>query len=206
MKVFSQVIGNMHSNEWIEALRSVQIETITLDQWTAQKSRLVAKSDRGTEYAISLGRGQRLSDGDILEYDHEAHRAVVVDVMMHEVMVIRLDRLLRFTPEFIARTAFELGHAIGNQHWPAVVKGSQVYVPLTTDRKVMQSVMRTHRIEHIDIDFRRGAEVIPYLAPHEVRRLFGGTDPAVVEQAHSHSHQHTQSYEHSHLHTHKSTK
>ena len=183
----------MHSNEWIEALRSVQVETITLDQWTAQKSRLVAKSDHGTEYAISLSRGQRLSDGDILEYDHEAHRAVVVDVMMHEVMAIRLDRLMRFTPEFIARTAFELGHAIGNQHWPAVVKGSQIFVPLTTDRKVMQSVMRTHRIEYIDIDFRRGAEVIPYLAPHEVRRLFGGTDPATAEHAHSHSHSHSHS-------------
>ena len=189
MKVYTRIIGNKHSNEWIEALRSVQIESLTLDQWSAQKSRLVVTSDRGEQYAISLGRGQRLSDGDILDYDPENHRALVVDVQMHEVMVVEMDRLVRFTPEYIARTAFELGHAIGNQHWPAVVKGTRVFVPMTIDRKVMESVMRTHAIENISISFRRGAEVIPYLAPHEVRRLFGGTDPATAEHSHHHSHQ-----------------
>ena len=186
MKVYTQVIGNVHSNEWIEALRSVQIETITLDQWSAQKSRLVVESDRGEHYAIALKRGQRLTDGDILDYAPEAHRALVVDVKMHEVMEIALDHLVRFTPENIARTAFELGHAIGNQHWPAVVKGTCVYVPLSVDRKVMESVMRTHSIENVTVTFRRGAEVIPYLAPHEVRRLFGGTDPATAEHTHHH--------------------
>ncbi len=186
MKVYTQVIGNVHSNEWIEALRSVQIETISLDQWSAQKSRLVAESDRGEQYAIALARGQRLADGDILDYDPEAHRALVVDVKMHEVMVIELDRLVRFTPEYITRTAFELGHAIGNQHWPAVVKDTRVFVPMTLDRKVMESVMRTHSFENVSIAFRRGAEVIPYLAPHEVRRLFGGTDPATAEHTHHH--------------------
>ena len=189
MKVYTQIIGNVHSNEWTEALRSVQIESLALDQWSAQKSRLVVTSDRGEQYAISLGRGQRLSDGDILDYDPENHRALVVDVQMHEVMVVEMDRLVRFTPEYIARTAFELGHSIGNQHWPAVVKGTRVFVPMTIDRKVMESVMRTHAIENISISFRRGAEVIPYLAPHEVRRLFGGTDPATAEHSHHHSHQ-----------------
>jgi urease accessory protein len=58
---------------------------------------------------------------------------------------------------------------------------------MTIDRKVMESVMRTHAIENISISFRRGAEVIPYLAPHEVRRLFGGTDPATAEHSHHHS-------------------
>ena len=93
---------------------------------------------------------------------------------------------MRFTPEYIARTAFELGHAIGNQHWPAVVKGTRVFVPMTLDRKVMESVMRTHSFENVSIAFRRGAEIIPYLAPHEVRRLFGGTDPATAEHTHHH--------------------
>lgn len=187
MKVYTQIIGNVHSDEWIEALRLVQIESLTLDKWSAQKSRLVAVSDRGEHYAISLGRGQRLSDGDILDYDSERHRALVVKVQMHEVMEIALDHLVHLSPDQIARTAFELGHAIGNQHWPAVVKGTRVFVPMTLDRKVMESVMRTHAIENISITFRRGAEVIPYLAPHEVRRLFGGTDPATAEHSHHHA-------------------
>ena len=37
-------------------------------------------------------------------------------------------------PETSMTTCVELGHALGNRHWPAVVKGTRVYVPLTVDR------------------------------------------------------------------------
>ena len=77
-------------------------------------------------------------------------------------------------PQTIIRVSVELGHAVGNQHWPAVVKGTKVYVPLTVDKKVMLSVMETHHIEGITYEFQKGMEIIPYLAPHEIRRLFGG--------------------------------
>ena len=90
-------------------------------------------------------------------------------------------------PETMIRRSVELGHAIGNQHWPAVVKGTQVYVPLTVDKKVMLSVMETHHLEGITFEFHQGLEIIPYLAPHELRRLFGGSG----HERHSHelSHQ-----------------
>ena len=84
------------------------------------------------------------------------------------------------------RTCVELGHALGNQHWPALVKGAKVYVPLTVDRKVMASVMKTHRFENIAYDFAPGAEIVPYLAPHELRRLFGGAEGPVHSHAHAH--------------------
>ena len=51
------------------------------------------------------------------------------------------------------RTCIELGHALGNQHWPALVKGARVFVPLTVDHKVMASVMKTHRFEGIRYEF-----------------------------------------------------
>ena len=58
-------------------------------------------------------------------------------------------------------------------------------MPLTVDRKVMASVMDTHRFEGIRYEFVPGREVIPYLAPHESRRLFGGAEGPV----HSHTHE-----------------
>ena len=88
---------------------------------------------------------------------------------------------MREEPQTIIHTSVELGHAIGNQHWPAVVRGTKIYVPLTVDRKVMESVMRTHNIEHIAISFRAAEQIIPYLSPHEVRRLLGG---ATTEEHH----------------------
>ena len=58
-----------------------------------------------------------------------------------------------------------------------------MFVPLTVDRKVMASVMNTHRFEEIRYEFVPGGEIVPYLAPHESRRLFGGAEGPV----HSHT-------------------
>lgn len=188
MKIYHAIVGNLRDPEWAARVKDADVETIELDQWTAQKSRFAATSDRKTEYAVALERHSQLLDGDILEYDPADRRMVVLRIRLNEVLVADLTSLARETPEEIIHIALELGHAIGNQHWPAVVKGTKVYIPLTVDRKVMESVMRTHRFEGVAYSFQPGSEIIPYLAPHEIRRLFGGTGPD--SDVHHHHHEH----------------
>ena len=156
-----------------------------LDHWEAQKNRLRKKTAGGVEIAVSLDRNAFLRDGDVLVWDATNARAVVARISLRDVMVIHLDALSAQAPEIALRTCVELGHALGNQHWPALVKGSRVYVPLTVDRQVMASVMKTHRFEGIRYEFVAGGEVVPYLAPHESRRLFGGAEGPV----HPHTHE-----------------
>lgn len=184
MEVITQILGNAHEPEWHERLHGTHLETVYLDQWTAQKSRFLVKSDHGNEYPIALARGSRVVDGDIIAYNPETNNAVILRLDLSNVLVIDLSKLEKLPAEEIIRISVELGHAIGNQHWPAVVKGTKVYVPLTVDKKVMLSVMETHNIDNIAYDFQPGKEVIPYLAPHELRRLFGGAS----HESHSHVH------------------
>lgn len=186
MKIYTEIIGNLRTPAWQEKARAARVEYLDLDQWTAQKSRFVTRSDRDNEYAVALKRHAQLLDGDILEYVPDRNTIVAIRIRLNDVLVIDLDALVDRDPETIVRTAVELGHAIGNQHWPALVKGTRVYVPLTVDKKVMESVMRTHRFERIACSFQPGSEVIPYLAPHEIRRLFGGTGPD--SDVHHHHH------------------
>lgn len=188
MEIFTAILGNLHREPWKNRAEGAETEYIDLDQWTAQKSRFTARGDRGGDYAVALARRTQLLDGDVVGYDPEARRIVAVRIRLSDVLVIDLSGLERLEPRRIARAAVELGHALGNQHWPAVVREDCVYVPLTVDRKVMLSVMRTHRLEHIAYSFRPGEEVIPYLAPHEVRRLFGGAEAG--SHAHHHVHEH----------------
>ncbi|WP_297806628.1 urease accessory protein UreE [uncultured Alistipes sp.] len=188
MEIFTAILGNLHREPWKSRAEGAETEYIDLDQWTAQKSRFTARGDRGGDYAVALARRTQLLDGDVVGYDPEARRIVAVRIRLSDVLVIDLSGLERLEPRRIARAAVELGHALGNQHWPAVVREDCVYVPLTVDRKVMLSVMRTHRLEHIAYSFRPGEEVIPYLAPHEVRRLFGGAEAG--SHAHHHVHEH----------------
>lgn len=191
MEIFTEIIGNMHQHDWQHRLEDADVESIFLDQWTAQKSRFLAKSDAGTEYPVALKRQSQIADGDILSYNPETRKALVLRLNLNPVLKIDLSKLKDKTPEEIIRISVELGHAIGNQHWPAVVKGTCVYVPLTVDRKVMLSVMETHNIDSISYEFEEGKEVIPYMAPHEIRVLFGGA-------SHGNSHVHTDHHGHVH--------
>lgn len=197
MKIYTEIIGNLDDPAWRERAEGAEIETIDLDQWTAQKSRFVVRSDRDNEYAVALKRHSQLLGGDIIDYQPAERRIVAIRIALSDVLVIELGELATQAPEQIIHTAVELGHAIGNQHWPAVVKGTRVYVPLTVDRKVMESVMRTHHIEGISFSFQPGREVIPYLAPHEIRRLFGGTGPdSDVHHHHHHPEEHPREHVH----------
>ena len=180
MRIVSEILGNIASAEWAERASRVQVEYIDLDQWMAQRSRMVAQTSSGEEYAISLGRNRRLQDGDVVMYDAFARRMTVVRISLSDLLVIDMGTLSRQPLDVALRVAVELGHALGNQHWAAVVRGTKVYVPLTVDRKVMDSVMRTHRFEHIFYSFRPARQIIPYLSPHEVRRLLG------VVESHEH--------------------
>ena len=185
MKIFTRIIGNVAAPEWRERAAAADKEYIELDQWTAQKSRFVARSRGGEECAVALKRRSQLLDGDVLAYRPDERRLLVVRLQLNEVLVAELGALLELEPAEAIRTALEFGHAIGNQHWPAVVRGTQVYIPLTVDRKVMESVMKTHHIENIAYSFRPAEGVIPYLAPHEIRRLFGGAS----RESHAHTHE-----------------
>jgi urease accessory protein len=185
MVVVETILGNIADPEWAERLSTASVDVLEIDQWKAQKSRFRKTSRYGEEVAVLLDRGAHIRDGDVLKWDAQAATVMVATIDLRDVMVVHLDDLAGFPPDIAMRTCIELGHAMGNQHWPAVVKGNAVCVPLTIDRKVMASVMNTHRFEGIRYEFVPGREVIPHLAPHESRRLFGGAEGPV----HSHIHE-----------------
>ncbi|MDE6558515.1 MAG: urease accessory protein UreE [Muribaculaceae bacterium] len=197
MKIYTEVLGNINTSaEWKEKLADYEIDEIFLDQWTAQKSRFLGKGVSGKEYPVALARHSHIVDGDVIEFDDANKRAVLLRLELSPILVVDLAGISDKDTDSIIRIALELGHAIGNQHWPAVVKGTKVYVPLTVDKKVMLSVLETHHIPGIQFKFENGLDVIPYLAPHETRRLFGGAG----QESHSHEHVHVHGHDHGHHH------
>lgn len=167
------IVGRATEGGWPRRLASARVDLLRLDQAEAQKSRLRKATDGGAEVAISLGRGTRLRDGDILAWDGARQAAIVARVDLCDVLVIDLGGLPGGSREEPMARCVELGHALGNQHWPAVVKGTRVYVPLAVSRAVMASVLKTHSFPAASFTFEPGAEVTRHLAPHEARRLFG---------------------------------
>ena len=187
MLLVEAIVGNVADADWKARLATATIDQLALDHWEGQKNRFRKRTAAGTEIAVSLDRGAFLRDGDVLRFDDATRTAIVVRISLRDVMIVHLDALAGAAPELVVRACVELGHALGNQHWPALVKGTRVFVPLTVDRKVMASVMNTHKFEHVRYEFVPGAEIIPYLAPHESRRLFGGAEGPVHSHVYDHA-------------------
>jgi len=214
MIIIDRKLGNLSDPLWQERARLGHVDPLILEQWEAPKSRLRKASSGGLELAISLPRSENLRDGDVLHYDEAKGQLVVAKVPLKDVLVIELEDLGQLQPQDILRICFELGHGLGNQHWPAVIKGSTVYVPLSVDQKVMASVMKTHRFEGIRYEFVPGDDIVPYLAPHESRRLFGGAEGPIhthtgdryvavdPETGHVHGRSPIRAHAHPHAHPH----
>ncbi|MFT4200514.1 urease accessory protein UreE [Gordonia sp. (in: high G+C Gram-positive bacteria)] len=186
--IVEELLGNEGDEQWSTRLADATVDAVYLDQWEAQKSRLRRPTAGGGEVAISLDRGVQLKDGDVLAWDEDTSTAIVARISLKEVMEVDLSEVAGEDTETVIQTCLELGHAIGNQHWPAVIKGTKLYVPLTVAQPVMNSVMRTHALEGVKHRFIPGAEVIPYIAPHEARRLFGGAQREGEGHTHPHDH------------------
>jgi urease accessory protein len=167
------VLGRAAEDGWPGRLKGARVDVLRLDQADAQKSRLRKATDGGVEVAISLDRGTQLHDGDILAWDEARRAAIVARIDLADVLVIDLSALAGGPSQASLAGCVALGHALGNQHWAAVVKGTRVYVPLTVAREVMASVMKTHSFEGVTYEFVPGAGIVRDLTPHEVRRLFG---------------------------------
>ncbi|OGT68864.1 MAG: urease accessory protein UreE [Gammaproteobacteria bacterium RIFCSPHIGHO2_12_FULL_45_9] len=185
MILIEQVLGNLKEPHWHLQANQCQVDHLFLDQWTAQKNRFRKKTKNGIELAVSLQRNLHLHHDDVIFFDPEKNALIVVEIELCEVMVVEVQDILKQSPEGILQIAFELGHALGNQHWPALMKNGKIFVPLAVDRKVMSSVMHTHNFTGITFNFVPGQEIIPYLAPHEARKLFGGMD-ATPHRHHEH--------------------
>ncbi|UQS88773.1 urease accessory protein UreE [Pseudomonas chlororaphis subsp. piscium] len=177
MILIEKILGNLKKDPlWKQRLEGATLDLLVLDQREAQKSRCRRNTAAGLDLGISLERNVVLADGDVLMWDEPSRTAVVVQLSLRDVMVIDLTPLKHQSLDVLIKTSFEIGHALGNQHWKAVTKNNEVYIPLTVEPKMMDSVMRTHGFQHLPYAFVSGAKVLPLLTHTEARLLFGGAE------------------------------
>ncbi len=188
MEIVEKVLGNSADPVWAERLHGVEVDWLELSQWDAQKNRFRKNTAGGRTMPVALERGTSLRDGDILDWDEEGRRAVICHIRLCPVMAVDLNGLKELPVEDALSAGVKLGHALGNQHWPAVVRDGMVYVPMTADSKVMGSVMDTHAIPGVTYTFLAGEDICDRLELQEARLLFGGADMPAEAYGHGHHH------------------
>ncbi|HEY4481600.1 MAG TPA: hypothetical protein VI489_01980 [Candidatus Brocadiaceae bacterium] len=157
MLIINEILGNINTaKEWKklndEMSRNGQVHTITFSRLESERCRLFKRSQEfNEEMGINLKRGTVLHDGDVLYYK-AGEKMFVAKIEAEEMMVLNF--VGKVSEEAMFEAAVRLGHAIGNQHWQIKVVGKTVFIPLTIDRKVMESVIKTHNIPGVEYIFK----------------------------------------------------
>jgi len=156
MFVLDRVLGNTKTDESLklEVQRKEklsEVEYIELAFHDAARRRLRVTTSAGNSFGIDLGPADALRDGDVLVGEGEPLLMVVVKVAPTEAMALRMSKQL--PPEQLFEFGVRLGHMLGNQHWPMTVENDVVLTPLTIDKKVMETVVKTHGFDGIVWEF-----------------------------------------------------
>lgn len=171
MIVVHETKGNIGSDEHLKELfedleQKGLAEHVEFSPQEAQRGRIRKTTDRGTELGIVLEKGRGIRDGDVLLL--EERRIVIARLKPSEALVITVHA--SGPPHEVIETAVRLGHTLGNQHWPISIKGGLIVVPVTVDKKVMETVLKTYKLKGITYHFQEmGAETFfpPEVHPHE---------------------------------------
>jgi len=155
--IVKAVLGNLKKDTKLRSRCSRldklgRLEHVLLEARETQKSRLRTSTEEGTELGIVMERGSVLMDGDVLLVD-DTDRLILVSVKPQDVMSITID--LAVDPDELIANAVRLGHVLGNQHWPIKIEGATVHVPVSLDRNVMETVLRTYSVKGIQYEFKQ---------------------------------------------------
>ncbi|NUC72350.1 urease accessory protein UreE [Haloterrigena sp. SYSU A558-1] len=188
MERIDGIVGNVHADDELAALRAEHeergtLERVVIDADNRRRSRFRATTDAGTDVGVIVDTAA-VSAGDVLLV--EADRMIVVAFEPRDALAVSLPDA---TDEALA-AAVELGHRIGNQHWDLAVEDGVVYVPLEADRHIVERVV---------------ADVVP---GSEVRETTVEADLFVTDiddagaRGVDHDHGHEGDHDHGHTHEH----
>lgn len=110
--ILNKVVGNI---EELKNLGDFHVEKIYLESDELLKRIIRVTSDHNNEYGISLDKGQKLSDGDILFKDGK--NIIVVTTKEDDVLVV--------SPKSINEMGI-IAHALGNRHLPVQVEEGKI--------------------------------------------------------------------------------
>ena len=124
-EIIGQTNDDKISNKLHDLSHQNKVEYIKLDHNNLKRKRFRAKTDKGTDCAISLLRDQKLENGSVLYLNENC--AIVVKMAV--------DKWLSLKPIDIA-AAIELGYFAGNMHWRVKMGTDHLDIALDSPKKI----------------------------------------------------------------------
>ena len=75
MKVMNEILGNIHQPQWANRLKGMTVENVNVNLHAPRASHFVVKN---AEYAVSLKHHPEVADGDIVSFEPDKRRVMVL--------------------------------------------------------------------------------------------------------------------------------
>ncbi|OVE83316.1 urease accessory protein UreE [Natronolimnobius baerhuensis] len=190
MERIDGIVGNVHADDELAALRAAHadagtLERVVLDVNRRRRSRFRETTDMGTEVGVVVDSAA-VSAGDVLLVTDD--RMIVIAFEPREALAVTLPEA---TPQ-VLEAAVELGHRVGNQHWDLAVEDGVVYVPLAADRHIVERVVADvipgATVEGVTVDAERFVSDTAETPEHDHTHGSEAGHDHAHEDGHTHGH------------------
>lgn len=136
MITISSTLGNIfHDNKWNErfnkASQNSSFETLKLSRTDLSKSRLRAKTNKGTDVGIVLHSNSKIQNGDVLLSNQE--KFIFIQQSPEKVIAVtKKDK----TEANFDDTLVLLGHILGNRHRPIQIENETIFFPILSESEI----------------------------------------------------------------------
>ncbi len=122
----TSISGNIFRDK--KPLKTDSPEYLLVSRSELDKSRLRAKTDKGTDIGLVL-ESDNLHNGDILSCDD---KNIIVKQLPEKLIAVKL----RGDRSQATEVLVMIGHVIGNRHRPISVVGNHIYFPIQADSEL----------------------------------------------------------------------
>ncbi|MGB7413399.1 MAG: hypothetical protein WA902_04240 [Thermosynechococcaceae cyanobacterium] len=147
-------LGNISTDAALEkrvhqALHSNHCLEVALNSEDRRKGRIYTQAISGESIGIVKDRSWSLAEGDVLQT--EAGKLLLV-YLKDQCMIV-----LNFTGNATdhALALVHLGHTLGNHHYPISIHNDSIYIPVTCDRKVIESTINSFNISGLVLSYEQ---------------------------------------------------
>lgn len=154
--------GNIHNKP--ELKTQIQEETcltVEIHPEENRKGRIYSQTRQGEAVGIIKQRSQPLQEGDVFQTDQGPW--LLIFLARESVMVLRWDPNYPYQlQDFI-----NLGHVLGNHHYPIQVQENCIYIKLMTEPKRMEALIHSLGIPRLEISYEEHqADTLTFDAQH----------------------------------------
>ena len=143
-------LGNL--NEQTNLLETLAIESCLQLQLTLEdrhKGRIYGHTKEGVEVGIVKNRDRSLRSGDLFKTN--SHKIVRIELKEQELLVLDLSGL---DHNICSTKLVQLGHALGNNHYPIKICDRQIFIKLVTDKKNAEKLINDLNISDLQISYQ----------------------------------------------------